>query len=151
MPICSYEYGREYHPACYTESLCRVMESQRDKMVAMMPPKGGRKHTFQHQDHMGQRVIKMCFPFYISRWGKYIHRVRSATHYTIHGKHSHTSISFWCGNLGSIGGERVRGTLLYETNENDVHCAICEGKAIGAGQDGARTINGRNVMFSPRK
>lgn len=32
-----------------------------------------------------------------------------------------------------------------------IHCATCEGRAIGAGKDGARIIAGRTVLFSPRQ
>jgi hypothetical protein len=61
----------------------------------------------------------------------------------------HTSIGFWCGSSGFFG--EGHGKLYDEIPKGEVLCATCEGKAIGAGEDGARVINGRDVMYSPRK
>lgn len=97
----------------------------------------------------GEKVISHSLPFYKSDRGEYYHRVRAAnSHWRNNSKKlSHISISFWCGNSGSISGH---GKLYAEIPVDGVLCATCEGRAIGAGQDGAQIINGRNVMYSPR-
>lgn len=100
----------------------------------------------------GQLV--MALPFYRGFHGSYFHRVRSGRLHRLGDSH-HISIKFWCGNVGFLDGRRARGKsgggeLFAATPDNAIHCAICEGKAIGAGLNGARLINGRHVLFSPR-
>lgn len=90
--------------------------------------------------------IRYALPFYISNMGEYIHRIRSAEAHWRNGGLSHVSIKFWCGN----GGFMHKGRMHSEIPEDGVCCAACEGRAIGAGLDGARIINGRAVMYSPR-
>ena len=92
------------------------------------------------------KSVKYALPYYKSRRGDYFHRVRSATNYWREGDLSHTSVSFWCGNSGFVG---KKGQLYPEVPADGVLCATCEGRAIGAGLDGARTINGKKVMYSP--
>jgi len=93
------------------------------------------------------KPVKLSLPFYIARLGKYFHRVRSSSNHWRNGKYSHTSVSFWCGGIGFVGD---KGTLHGEVHENGTLCATCEGRAVGAGLDGVRMINGRSVMYSPR-
>jgi hypothetical protein len=93
------------------------------------------------------KSIAKALPFYISRQGKYYHRVRSMQAHWRDGHLSHISVGFWCGNAGFIGS---KGNLAGTVPDGEVLCAVCEGKAIGSGMDGAREINGRKVMYSPR-
>lgn len=95
------------------------------------------------------KSISYMLPFYKSSLttAKYVHRVRSANSHWHNGKLSHISIHFWCGNIGYIDG---RGRLYAEVQNGEILCATCEGRAIGSGQDGARIINGREVMYSPK-
>lgn len=93
------------------------------------------------------KSISKALPFYISRRGTYYHRVRSMEAHWRDGQLSHISVKFWCGGSGFIG---KKGTLSQDIPEGQVLCASCEGKAIGAGMGGAREINGRKVMYSPR-
>ena len=92
--------------------------------------------------------ISYALPYYLSRQGKYFHRVRSANNHWHDGNLSHTAVGFWCGNSGFIGD---KGKLYAKVPEGGVLCATCEGRAIGAGLAGERTINGKKVMYSPTK
>ena len=94
----------------------------------------------------GTKSIRLSLPFYMSRRGKYFHRVRHADHHWKKGKLSHTSVGFWCGGGGFLG---EKGKLYGEVPEDGVLCSTCEGRAIGAGLDGVRVINGKAVMFKP--
>lgn len=91
---------------------------------------------------------KLALPFYKSRKGVYVHRVRSMNQYWKDGQFTHAAVEFWCGNNGHFG---EKGYLMATVPPGEVCCATCEGRAIGAGMDGARQINGREVMFSPRR
>jgi len=93
------------------------------------------------------KSINRSLPFYLSKKGKYFHRIRTASNHWRDGNLSHTAIHFWCGGSGFLNGN---GRLYAEISSNGVLCATCEGKAVGAGVEGARIINGRKVMFSPR-
>lgn len=66
------------------------------------------------------------------------------------GEYSHTSLDFWCGNSGFLSADKPNARLLAESGQDDVHCAICEGKATGAGLNGAPVICGRVVKYAPR-
>jgi len=90
-------------------------------------------------------------PFYKGRRGIYFHRVRRIQQYWSDGRYSHSAVDFWCGNSGGLGMGRRQGFLAAEIPDDGVLCATCEGRAIGAGQLGARTINGKPVMYSPQK
>jgi hypothetical protein len=77
--------------------------------------------------------IAKSLPFVESRMGRYTHRVR-------------------CANLGmSFCISERKGRFVEEPSPGYVVCATCEGRAIGAGQLGAREIAGREVMFAPRR
>ncbi len=90
--------------------------------------------------------VKYMLPFYQATSGKYVHRVRSAKNHWIHGRLSHTSIEFWCGNQGFLKKGRVHASV----EPGEKICATCEGRAIGAGIVGSRQINGNLVKFSPQ-
>jgi len=101
-------------------------------------------------ENFKQYQLGLCLPFYKSRSGERVHRVRSGQALFTDGVYTHTSLSLWCGATGSIGNEGSRGYLSAEAPDNAVFCATCEGRAIGAGMDGTRYINGRFCLFSPR-
>lgn len=93
--------------------------------------------------------VKAAQPFVESRSGRYSHRVRSAALHTVCGK-THMSVKCWCGMRINI--SRQNPNML--TNEPEAGrpvCATCEGRAIGAGQCGAREIAGREVMYQTRR
>jgi len=108
--------------------------------------------------------IRMALPYYQCRPGAYVHRIRSGQTHRLrmgedayHKRHPqmgqilHLSFSFWCGGSGHVSRDKP-GRLFAEIPENGVLCATCEGRAIGAGLDGSPSeINGRAVIFSPRK
>ena len=94
------------------------------------------------------KTMDLALPYYLSRRGKYVHRVRYGYHFWRDGKYTHAAVTFWCGNNGFIG---HKGRLLATVPPGAVLCATCEGRAIGAGQNGSRRINGREVCYSPRR
>lgn len=121
---------------------------QRSKAFARYTPPPGCGHT----------AISFALPYYRSPYGQYIHRVRSGFIHRRDGLISHLSFSFWCGTTGFIEGDpKIRigtkryGDLFASIPEGGILCATCEGRAIGAGMDGSPEINGRAVIFSPRK
>lgn len=88
-------------------------------------------------------------PFVESGQGTYTHRVRDLTLYDF-GDRSHFAAGCWCGMSLCLGGRRQR-RLVATPSEGYVVCATCEGRAIGAGQLGARVIAGKEVCYSPRR
>lgn len=113
----------------------------------MIKVKLEKSKSFENDSYAkGAKSIGFSLPYYKSRAGKYYHRVRSATNHWRAEKLSHTSVSFWCSNGGFIGS---KGRLYAKVPDDGVLCAVCEGKAIGAGLDGERKINGKKVMYSP--
>ncbi len=98
----------------------------------------------------GHRILPVtkAWPYYKSRRGKYVHRIREMHNHWWDGELKHTSVHFWCGNTGFL---QEKGYLMPEVEDGEVLCATCEGRAIGAGLDGAKTINGRQVEYSPRR
>lgn len=96
-------------------------------------------------------AITAMKPFFQRAPGYYVHRPRSARYHVSKGEVTHISISHWCGGNGFLSNEWKSGKLFDAVPEGEVLCATCEGKAIGAGVVGAREINGRPVMYSPRR
>lgn len=93
----------------------------------------------------GWKIIPLlsALPYYQSRRGRYVHIVRSGAWHG--GKEKpFSSFTMWCGALGYSG----RG-VLSASADGHVLCATCEGRAVGVGIYGERTINGRAVMFTP--
>ena len=86
-------------------------------------------------------------PFYRARRGDRSHLVRSARMQFKSGKYEHTSLSLWCGGVGSL---PRRGWLSRAVSEAEPVCATCFGRAIGAGKLGSKTINGQVVVFNTR-
>ena len=95
------------------------------------------------------KSVKYALPFYKSKQGYYHHRLRYSKNHWVRstGEYSHTSVEMWCGQ----GGQVNNGRLYAKLPEDSVLCATCEGRAIGAGLDGVREINGRAVMYSPNR
>lgn len=91
--------------------------------------------------------VKSALPFIESRSGRYTHRVRSASLHTVCGS-THMSVKCWCGMHINIS-RRNPNRLTAEPSGRPI-CATCEGRAIGAGQLGAREIAGRQVMYQAR-
>jgi len=92
--------------------------------------------------------VKRSRPFADSLGSTYVHRVR---HVLLHNSlgEGHLSVSCWCG-YSIIIARRRKGRLIETPTEGKPMCATCEGKAVGAGMDGERVINGREVMYQPR-
>ena len=97
----------------------------------------------------GAIPVKSSLPFVESRAGRYTHRVRSAALHTLLGK-SHMGIKCWCGMVIFIS-KRKPNRLANEPETGRPICATCEGRAIGAGQLGAREIAGREVRYQPMR
>jgi len=95
-------------------------------------------------------ILTRALPYFLQKTGLYVHRVRAGHVHFRDGQASHTSIWFWCGNLGSMSQEKP-GKLYATPPEGHFVCATCEGRAIGAGETQTREINGIPVMYSPRK
>lgn len=94
--------------------------------------------------------ITRALPFFRSYQGHYVHRVKSGALHPAHGDfEGHMHFHYWCGGIGSIS-KKKPGQLFAIPPEHAVFCATCEGRAIGAGMDGARIICGRTVIYSPR-
>lgn len=116
--------------------------------VELQTPKAyrnGRNH-WAFNEHVGTITLKRSLPFYQSRAGTYIHRIRNAQVHYFDDVYRHTSFSFWCGGTGS----EKKGKILSEVPHGEIVCATCEGRAIGAGQTDSHKINGQMVKFSPR-
>lgn len=92
---------------------------------------------------------KMARPFVASDAGEYVHRVRSVTVYTVLGK-SHMAVRCWCG-MTQLVSKRKKGRLLDVPTAGRPMCATCEGRVIGAGEIGARKINGMDVRYKPNQ
>lgn len=123
-----------------------------DLLLKPMPP------GFRQDEIMSCMRVTKCLPFYRRGPLRLVHRVREAYMFYANRKPSHMSVKFWCGNQGSIGGQRRRGgrgednpSLFAIAPDPAVFCATCEGRAVGAGMDGAREIHGRTVLFRPRE
>lgn len=95
-------------------------------------------------------AIKTALPFAESIRGRYAHRVKHVSMYTSQKEKSHFIVKVWCGASFCVGGGGkgwIR--LLKEPSNGNPICATCEGRYIGAGMDGERVINGKNVMYMP--
>lgn len=99
--------------------------------------------------------VTFAYPYFKSGFGAYTHRVRTAITLVRKdtGENSHVSLTAWCGCNGFLHPtpKTKSATQWAELPEDAILCATCEGRAIGAGMDGSREINGREVIFSPRK
>lgn len=96
--------------------------------------------------------ITQSLPFFQNKPGGYVHRPRNAMIHKHHGVCTHVSVSFWCGGNGFPGSQRLnrQGRFLDKVPDGEQVCAVCEGKAIGAGLIAAGTINGKPVIYAPR-
>lgn len=90
--------------------------------------------------------VSRALPYFKSNAGIYVHHIRSMRVFWRDGEYSHTSISYWCGNLGFLS----KGKMLPAVGLNTLVCACCKGKFIGAGKAGPRRINKQLVGYKPR-
>lgn len=101
--------------------------------------------------HAGKHctAAKRSLPFAESLQGEYTHRVR---HVTLHNslKTAHLSVICWCG-MSLIVSARKKGQLVAQPSEGRPLCATCEGRVIGAALIGEPEIDGRQVMYQPRR
>jgi len=119
-------------------------------MIQLQQPK-----TTRWEGGLKSVPVTFAYPYFKSGFGVYTHRVRTAITHVLKekGENSHVSLSAWCGCVGFLHPEpKAKSASQYsELPEGAILCATCEGRAIGAGMDGAREINSRPVQFSPRK
>lgn len=109
-----------------------------------------RLHPWRHS-RLG--VVTKALPFYRSRQGRYVHRVRSGLLHKLGHRDPHASYTMWCGQHGFISRMKdggMKGELFAVVPAGSVLCATCEGRAVGAGLLGAPIIGGHPVKFSPR-
>lgn len=112
-----------------------------------------KKNPFAWRGAAYEAPITWALPFYRSKQGSYVHRVRSGTTHLYDkprgrwNKKGHISLTMWCGQIGFPG---EKGELLETPHESSIFCATCEGRAIGAGQVGSHMICGRIVKYTPR-
>ena len=77
--------------------------------------------------------ITSSLPFFMNGWQNRkhpirVHRVRYAHVHLRDGVYSHTSFSYWCGNLGFIGIKKKSGRLLAQIPEGIMECPYCAAK-----------------------
>lgn len=120
------------------------------KTTLLRPRKDPHK-TWAFNPRLGHSIITESLPFYKSKQGRYVHRIRSGTIHILDGAPTHSSFELWCGMVGSVGVERSRGSLMACVSAKDMVCATCEGRFIGAGLSGSPTIDGQPVKFSPHQ
>lgn len=104
------------------------------------------RRAWSFNQRISHLFIRESLPFWQSRAGGYVHRVRSGAVHCWDGLPTHAAFKLWCGYVG----QSTKGLLLAEPNMRDVHCATCEGRAIGAGMAGSPVIAGRPVRFAPK-
>jgi hypothetical protein len=113
--------------------------------VKLIRPKFGRWCCESGQE----TAVTHCLPFYRSRFGRYVHRIRSGKNHLYDKKVTHISLDFWCGGGGFLS-TKEKGELFAQPPDGSVLCSTCEGRAIGSGWFCAPIINGHAVKFSPR-
>ena len=103
------------------------------------------------------KPLKSCKPFYQRECAGYVHRARSShMHYDWDGKHTHTSVTFWCGAYGFLylDGLRPRkhapAQLVDAPSPGRIVCATCQARAHGSGQVGNGRLGDEFVKFTPR-
>lgn len=82
---------------------------------------------------------RMGLPFVMSRSGILVHRLKAARSHIFEGKYSHDSADYWCGNGGC---SRLH---FAEPPADRLVCALCEAKAIAAGEKSSDELLGRHV------
>ena len=99
--------------------------------------------------------VAFAYPYFRSGFGTYVHRVRTAITHVNKDKreNSHVSLTAWCGCVGFLHPtpKTKSATQWSELPDHALACATCEGRAIGAGLNSSRVINGIEVIFTPRK
>lgn len=83
-----------------------------------------------------------CLPFFIGRNAKLIHRVRYAHTHFRHGVLSHSTVTYWCGNINSISHP---SELTADPPTDRLLCEGCEHRATTHDQRSADELAGRHV------
>jgi len=128
----------------------------REKHVKLFPVRG--QFDGWHNFSVGPRPVraKSALPFFATRRMSRFHRVRSLTTFYHWDKYDsfknpyvhHVSVHAWCGQATSLD----KGAMLREEPlDSWPVCAMCEAKAMGAGQVDSKTLTGRTLIFTPRK
>jgi len=126
------------------------------KMLVELFPVHNWKRNFHNHD-VGPRSVsaKKALPFFASKRMTRIHRTRAVTfhHEWIDKKKGlyrirHTSHHAWCGVTGF---DNKGSVLMKDPVPSWPVCAICEGKAVGAGQIDSESLTDHELIFTPRK
>lgn len=88
----------------------------------------------------GRPWIKVA-PFNVNPRGILIHRIRYGHTHFSNGRRHHDSVTYWCGN--QTNGEGVG--ITADPPADRLLCAICEAKAVAAGEKPADELAGRHV------
>lgn len=83
------------------------------------------------------RWIKAA-PFLVNPHAVLVHRIKAASTYMVDGKYSHTSVRYWCDNIG-------RGEIMHDVPSGMLLCARCEAAATSHGMPSAESLCGRHV------
>lgn len=98
-----------------------------------------RKRRPRVEDDRLHLVWSSSVPFYYSKKGHLVHRIKSGTTHVYGGEFSHNSATFWCGNCGAT------GDATSDPGPDKLHCQLCESIAVGAGLPPAHELLGRHV------
>lgn len=88
-----------------------------------------------------------ALPFVVNPRGKLVHRVRSGCSYRNDQKWSHDAVTFWCGNSCFVAFD----ALTDDPPRDRLLCAVCEARAIAAGEPTAEQLAGRHVCTGQLK
>jgi hypothetical protein len=80
-----------------------------------------RRHVWRAEDS-AELPVSAALPFYISRMGKFVHRIRYGTVYFRKGKFSHVGLQMYCGQIGGTS----KGDLIENPNGHEL-CRVCIG------------------------
>ena len=107
--------------------------------IALLAPRPPPPHAYRHpRSHDVE--WKQSAPFFLSPRGCLVHRIRRVTTHFWDGQPSHTTVEFWCGNVG-------RGEILHEPPKGRLLCSTCEANAVVHDQPNAETLVGRHVCI----
>ena len=98
------------------------------------------KYQIRHLPYRPEDFVQLHTgkPFLINPRASLIHRVRSVVRFFYHGKFSHESAQYWCGNIG-------RGELVDLPPDGRLLCERCEKLAIKFGEKSASEIAGHHI------
>lgn len=112
-----------------------------------------------HNPDVGPRPtpLRKCLPIYVSRMGRYAHRVRSGEFRIERWRRTEESritLDLWCGQTGRLtnGASRYAGDLHAVPPKGFPLCGTCEGRAVGAGYPAIAFLLQRyELMYAPRE